>query len=129
MGPINPRRNKAFLIDVIIFLSLAVLPMFFIGILPDWLSGKAFILGIIVGYIYIVFRDAMNGQSIGKRIYKIQVVDQETKEPIGFLMAFIRGFVTSLPIIGMLDFLITTFTLNGQRLSDKLLSIELVIVK
>ena len=128
MTPLNPRRNKAFLIDVVIYVLLIMVPILLIGILPDWLSGRAFVLGICLGLIYMIFRDGANGQSIGKRILRIQVVDQKTREPIGFSMAFCRGVVTGFPVIGWVDFLLTSFTADRQRLSDRLLGLELIVL-
>jgi uncharacterized RDD family membrane protein YckC len=126
MDPLNPKRNKAFFIDAVIYVMAIVFPFSLVGVLPGWLGGKAFIVGMTLGVLYIVFRDGWNGQSIGKRIFKIQVVRKRDRKPIGFFMAFCRGFLTSLPVLGWIDFVLTTFTANSQRFTDKILGTELI---
>jgi uncharacterized RDD family membrane protein YckC len=129
MSALNPKRNKAFLIDFVIYVSLILTPIVLFGFLPDWLSGKAFVVGICLGLAYMVFRDGFEGQSVGKRICRIQVVNKRTRKPIGFGMALCRGILTGFPVIGWIDFLQVSFTADRQRLSDRILGLELVIVE
>lgn len=90
--PLNPRRNKAFLIDSLIYLAVIVLPLLVAEALPAWLGGRAVVLGGVLGLFYIVFRDGFNGQSIGKRIFNIQIVKKETGKPIASAWLFSEVF-------------------------------------
>ena len=126
MNPLNPRRNKAFLLDLLIYFALILLPFSMAGVLPPAIGGKATVGGLVVGLLYMIFRDGVGGQSVGKRVFRIQVVRRKTREPIGFGMAFLRGFLTALPVLGWIDFALTTFTANHQRYTDRILGTELI---
>ena len=80
------RRELAFLIDFGILLVLTVvLPFSF--------------LGMIIGGLYmVVFRDAFNGQSVGKRLMKLQAVDFKTGKPTRFLKSFLRNITLIIAI-------------------------------
>ena len=121
---LNPRRNFAFLIDCLIYFSVMIIPMFIAPSLPEPLSRVSAV-GLPIGVLYMVFRDGFGGQSIGKRIMKIRLVHEEGGAPIGFWTAFLRGFLTSIPILGWIDFVLVMFTRERQRWTDKLLRARL----
>jgi uncharacterized RDD family membrane protein YckC len=124
---LNPRRNFAFLIDVIIYGAFFLVPMFVGQSLPEPFSRVSEI-GIPLSVLYMVFRDGFRGQSIGKRIMKVRLVHQDSGAPISFWTAFVRGFFTSLPVLGWIDFFLVAFTRDRQRYTDKLLRVQLVKV-
>lgn len=124
---LNPRRNFAFAIDCVLYFAMILIPMIGAQFLPEPLS-KISVAGIPIAILYIVFRDGFGGQSIGKRLMKVQLIHEQSGMPISFGTAFIRGFLTSLPILGWIDFALVIFTRENQRYSDKLLRVRLVKV-
>lgn len=71
---------------------------------------------------------AKSGQSLGKKIVKTRIVDQQTGAPAGFVQGFLMrnivfGFITGLPVVGgfiALADIIYLFVDNHQTLHDKL---------
>lgn len=95
MHPPDPyRRISAKLVDLILALSLsAILPRPF---------------GVLAGFVYLCFADGVfHGQSIGKFLFRFQVVGLDTLAPCGLLQSFLRNFYLALlylllssPILG-----------------------------
>jgi uncharacterized RDD family membrane protein YckC len=74
------------------------------------------ILIILIPFIYYAFSDGFpKGQSIGKRLFNISVIDKESGEYCTFLKSFLRNAFT--PITGILDVLIILFK-RRRRLGD-----------
>ena len=75
----------------------------------------AFIFAVSIGVIYFLFSDGLpNGQSIGKRILKIRVVDIETLHPCSLSQSFIRNITFPL---GIIDWMFIFFG-SHRRLGD-----------
>jgi uncharacterized RDD family membrane protein YckC len=78
-------------------------------------SGLAVVLGMIAGLLYFLLSDALpNGQSIGKRILKIQVVHSKTAMPCSIGQSFLRNITFPL---GIIDWLFIFFG-SHRRLGD-----------
>ena len=69
---------------------------------------------ILLWIAYIFFKDGFDGQSIGKRILRIRVVDKQSGEPCTLPKSFLRGLVG---LLGLID-LVFVFGTNRQRLAD-----------
>ena len=54
---------------------------------------------------YVVFQYMNKGQTLGKKILKIKVVDKDTKEPISILKGFLRSFIILSILSGTLSIL------------------------
>ena len=66
--------------------------------------------------LYFVFSDGFaKGQSLGKRVFNISVIDKETGEYCTFIGSFLRNFFT--PITGVFDVIIIVFK-KRRRLGD-----------
>ena len=70
-----------------------------------------------IALLYLLFQDALNGRSLGKRLMKAQVVDSKSGLPCNLWQSALRNL--SLPILSVID---CVFILgeNKQRLGDKL---------
>ena len=62
---------------------------------------------------YVVFQYMNKGQTIGKKLLKIQVVDKDTKKPISILKGLLRSFIVLSILSGTL-FIILIYILNSK---------------
>lgn len=109
---IKPGINKrvcAFIIDNIIFdlIGLAVFGFFLVDFdLLFWLLGMA-------------FKDCVGGQSLGKRVVGIQILDADGN-PASAMDTIKRNALMVLPILPLIEFIVMLRDEeNGQRLGDK----------
>jgi len=65
---------------------------------------------------YFYFADGFRGQSLGKRFFRIIVIDSISGEPCGFGMSFARNFLLHLTVI---DCVFALFSKANQRLGDR----------
>lgn len=114
------QRLCAHIIDTIIthfIFYLFYFPMFFLSKVtgaPKLLAGISFILAI----FYRLFSDALNdGQSLGKLVMGISVVDAVSKRPCTIMKSFIRN--VSLSFLVTFD-LIFILSIKRQRLGDRI---------
>lgn len=73
--------------------------------------------------LYALFKDSFGGQSIGKRVVGIRVVNNATEKPCSYMKSFIRNIVL---IFGIFDqaFL---FTKEKRRLGDVIANTRVVL--
>jgi uncharacterized RDD family membrane protein YckC len=109
-------RAMAHLIDQFMLLPIG----FLTAVVTDLLSGAANSssgLWLIPCLLYFLFSDALpNGQSIGKKICKIAVVDYKTRRPSGMFESFVRNLI--LLLAGYID-LFFIFSEERRRLGDR----------
>lgn len=105
------RRCCAFLIDGVIALLF-----FMIG----WWGG-------LLAVAYLVFRDGLwGGQSIGKRILSLRVVERGTGSGIGFIASLKRNVVFAVPLlnvavsVAVFEGVLAYFEGEGSRLGDRI---------
>lgn len=112
-------RYVAQFLDQIIALALIYL-MVFIVPTPDVSANVKAIAGISIYALYILFNDAMpNGQSVGKKILSIKVINKTTGKNCGLPESFLRNITTVIPFLAVIDaFMI--FSLKKQRMGDKI---------
>lgn len=97
----------------------AILITFFFGAVGDngILSGLIFVGAVLLALAYLLLADGLEGgQSYGKRVMKIAVVDAKTGVPCTFGQSFIRNVL--LLAIGLFDW-VFIFGERRQRLGDK----------
>jgi uncharacterized RDD family membrane protein YckC len=88
-GPSGPRagfwrRFGAYLLD-------SILIGIVVGILTAALKTPGYFVGIAIGLAYFVyFEGGSSGQTIGKRVLDIRVIDYATGGPLGYGKAFLR---------------------------------------
>jgi len=95
----------AYVLGIVLFYLLDM----FIGREPAFYSGVA------IGVIYFLLSDSLpNGQSIGKKLLNIKVVDKETMKSCSFLQSFLRNVTFPL---GIFDWVPIFFGIH-RRLGD-----------
>lgn len=76
-------------------------------------------LSMLFGVAYYFICDALpNGQSYGKRIMSMRVIDEDSGRPCSFFQSTVRNF--SLGLLGPLDW-VFIFGEKRQRLGDKMM--------
>ena len=77
--------------------------------------------------VYLLFQDGLpNGQSIGKRVMGIRVVDRSSRKACGFIASFVRNIF--LVFLGIIDVLFLGSRLR-QRLGDMVANTIVTIVE
>lgn len=88
----------------------------FVGVSPDAVG----ILAIGAAAAYYLFSDAMpNGQSVGKKLLGMQVIDEHTHLNCNLFQSFMRNITT--PFLNILDWIFIFFG-SRKRLGDMLAS-------
>ncbi|MFZ6733719.1 RDD family protein [Undibacterium sp. Ji42W] len=102
-------RLAAQLIDVIgIALLLAMVGLLITVALPNLFkqTNRAIM---ILWVLYLLFKDGFDGQSLGKRIMGIRVLQRDTEQPCNLTQSFVRNILA----LTVVDWL---FALGGKRL-------------
>jgi len=113
-------RFLAFIIDAVLCVLMALIP-YWIGLLPL--------------IIYILVRDGLfKGQSIGKKLLNLRVVQTEEGRPANFMDSALRNLPMAIPFLGWFIFTIVEaiFVLtdeDGIRLGDKLAKTQVTPVE
>ena len=106
----KPGPNKrvcAFLIDALIGQML--------GVAISFLIHKE--VSYIVGSIFILFRDCLNGQSIGKRLIGTQVIG-ENNAPAPPFKTIIRNIFMIIPYFILVEYVKMSINKEGKRVGD-----------
>jgi uncharacterized RDD family membrane protein YckC len=117
LAGLGPRLIAQILDSVLGFMPLIVFAVlaFLLG-LDDVFKGWMVILGGVFVLVYLVFQDGMGrGQSWGKRMQSIAVVDQRTGEPCRYGQSLVRNL--SLIVLNVVD-CVFVFGRTRQRLGD-----------
>jgi len=106
-----PQRFSAQFID-----SIVTLLIFIPAVLVWPAVGSLGAAGFILAAAYLLLADGLpNGQSIGKRVLNIAVIDQRTRKPCTYFQSFVRNFL--LALLGIFDW-IFILGRKHQRLGD-----------
>jgi hypothetical protein len=104
--------------------GMAVLGTFFLYRASDSIA----FLG--AGAVYVLFRDAIKGQSIGKGVLGLVVIELETGRPASLLGSLKRNALFLLPGANVVAVFLETGTvlrdIQGQRLGDRLAQTQVV---
>ena len=105
------RRLFAQLID-------QILGVFFIVVVVFLFGHSSALLGFLIYFLYVTLNDALpNGQSYGKYLMKIKVINEKNGKPCKLLESFSRNITTLIPVINLIDALMI-FNKRKQRLGD-----------
>jgi uncharacterized RDD family membrane protein YckC len=105
------------LIDSLVFFVIIIIVFIFSNISKES-GGLIVIFGVLFAYSYLIFADGIKGgQSFGKKIMKIKVIDASTGIPCTFLKSLVRNLCTL--VLGIFD-CVSIFGDNRQRLGDKI---------
>ena len=107
-------RVAASIADGLIFLPLPFLDyLVFEQLRLSWLTVAWLVISYSAVWLYVVLMHGFYGQTLGKRFFKIRVVDNATEGPITMFQAFIRESV--LITINLLSLVIDLYVyLNGD---------------
>ena len=109
------KRYLAQLVDQLIAVALTVIVVLLVSTYE--ISG---ILGLLTYASYILFNDAMpNGQSFGKKLFSIKVVNNESAKQCTLTESFIRNITTVIPFLAVID-AVMIFGAKKQRMGDKI---------
>jgi len=113
MKTLIKKRFKALLMDIVIIGALGVIILIIIMANTD--MDFLCILGLVTFIIYSLFfsKDIVNGQSIGKKNYKLQIVTEKGKT-VSLRNILIRNIIAILQPVDAL-YMINN---NGKRLGD-----------
>jgi uncharacterized RDD family membrane protein YckC len=112
-------RYVAQFVDQVIAVMIVVAVSFLIGIIG---LNTAFGLVLVVSSYaaYILMNDAMpNGQSIGKKLLSIKVINKESGKNCSLSESFLRNITTVIPFLAVIDALLI-FGTKKQRMGDKI---------
>ena len=123
MRKLIKKRFKAFLIDIAILGALGVFIL--IILMANTNVNFLCIIGLVTAIIYSLFfcKDVINGQSIGKRIFKLQVVTEKGKA------ASLRNIIIR-NMIALIQPIDALYMVNnrGKRLGDIICKTKVVNV-
>lgn len=124
------KRFVAFLIDVGIIIALYVVGLIVIGVAGAIADVLGVIFGLLFALVYLgywvynfLYLQGTTGQTLGKKQQGITLLHSETFQPVGMLMAFVRGILQAIFAIPCyLDHWWILVDKDNLRLSDKVLT-------
>jgi uncharacterized RDD family membrane protein YckC len=112
------KRYSAQTVDQLIAIGLGLLATLVFDVMGMKEIGLAMFWLIYVSYI--LFNDTMkNGQSFGKKLFSIKVINKKTAKPCSSHESFSRNITTVIPFLAMID-AVMIFGVKKQRLGDKI---------
>lgn len=117
------KRFLSFLIDEIIFSVMSIVLMLIfshIGILKENFNFS--IIGPIIFWSLFIFKD-LKGKSFGKSIFKLQIVDCQTKKTASPLKCVLRNLFY---ILGIFDLIFMCYHSQGRRLGDYIVGTKVI---
>jgi uncharacterized RDD family membrane protein YckC len=94
------RRAAAYIVDVpgtLILLSAINFPVYLYT--PKGVSDAVGWASLAAWMVYVVFKDGFNGQSLGKRLLRIKVLEKQSGEPCSLPKSLIRNILHSMGIV------------------------------
>ncbi|OZC03073.1 RDD family protein [Rubricoccus marinus] len=125
------KRLGAVILDSLIGFGLALPGLMLIGIgeetnadVFEALGALVFVGALLALMVYQVILLSRDGQTIGKRVLNLRIVDAHDGHNPGFLRAFVvrsvlMGVLSIIPLVSLIDALMV-FTENHQTLHDRL---------
>lgn len=120
-----PKRAGGYVIDVLI-----LIPAYIVAVIGLQIGGGFGGLVAVIGYLAAigiaiwnqVFKQGTTGQSIGKGVLSIKLISEETGQPLGPLMTFVRGIVHIVDAIPCyVGFLWPLWDEKRQTFADKIM--------
>jgi len=103
------KRICAYMIDLLIITTIQWAVGLFSNIEFNWIIIPA----------YWLLRDSLNGQSIGKLIIGLQVVNEEGNA-ISPIEGIIRNITITIPLVNLIEYFVMVRDDQGKRMGDKL---------
>jgi uncharacterized RDD family membrane protein YckC len=107
--------------SLVIFIPLAFIVGFFsfFGSFAVLFFGPAILLTWLLWLLYFTYFESTSGQTLGKQIMKIRVVDESTLQPLDFGRSLVRNIlriIDWLPFLYLIGFLLIATNQNKQRI-------------
>jgi uncharacterized RDD family membrane protein YckC len=126
-----PKRVLGYLIDVAV-----MIPAYIVIVIGAAIGGGFGALVVIVGYLAIIgifvwnicLKQGSTGQTIGKGVIGIKLIDEQTGQPIGAGMAFVRQIAHILDGFCFVGYLWPLWDEKRQTFADKILKTIVVEV-
>ena len=116
------------IVAVVITLPLGLLTAFSIlsngGAVPGWVGlfwGPFSLVLFAVFVLYFTYFEGTSGQTLGKRLLRLKVVDLSTGRPPDLARSLLRNVIRIfdwLPFLYILGFVVALFTTRRQRIGD-----------
>lgn len=125
---ILPKRIKSDLLDGFIGSVIIFAPAFTVYAFADYMSAplhRLSVIGIPIGVLYLLFRDSFGGgTSLGKRALGLVIVDLRSEEHCNGSRVLPRNVLDLIPIIDLIDFVLTCIDDRGKKIMDKVLGTQ-----
>ena len=112
-------------IQFILIVSFAVLPMISQKLENNFDIIFRSIIITFISLIYLIIRDIIGNKSIGKRIFKLKIIDKKSKNKSSFLQRIIRNITWLLGPIEVLYFISKSC---NYRIGDLIANTEVVSI-
>ncbi|NME71400.1 RDD family protein [Flammeovirga aprica] len=139
-------RLHAYFLDSLIAITLAIPSIIFALLGVDILKHAFYFSEVIIFFVlsglllllpllYMLLKDGMGkGQSIGKKVVGLTVINVDTLEPCSkgqsFLRNFILMFLNTIPVIGnTLEVIIAVIAEDGKRLGDRAVRTQVIEIE
>jgi len=123
----DSKRIGAFFVDFIITAIIMEIPFMILVMYPT-IKGQQpsdvilrTLISTLIAFLYLVLRDLPKNGSIGKRIFKLKIIDSKTKEAATLNQRFLRNIPLLLNWIEII-----TFVCSGKRIGDRLAKTDVV---
>jgi uncharacterized RDD family membrane protein YckC len=123
----DSKRIGAFFVDFIITAIIMDIPFMILVILP-LVKGQQpsdvilrTLISTLIAWLYLILRDLPKNGSIGKRIFKLKIIDSKTNEAATLKQRFLRNIPLLLNWIEII-----TFVCSGKRIGDRLAKTDVV---
>jgi uncharacterized RDD family membrane protein YckC len=124
-------RVIAVIIDTILIFVVSlviVVPLFLLGGLFGFFGSFAFVffgpitlLSWLLWLLYFTYFEATSGQTLGKQLMNIRVVDETTLQPLDFARSLVRNIlriIDWLPFLYLIGFILVATNTKKQRIGD-----------
>ena len=112
-----------FVISLAIFLPLSLFIGFFgaLGSFPSFFFGPVTLITWLFWLLYFTYFESTTGQTLGKQVMKIRVVDETMMQHLDFGMSLVRNIlriIDWLPLFYLIGFLLIATNQKKQRIGD-----------
>src|SRR5207247_2908131 len=118
-----PSTILIFVISLAIFLPRSLFIGFFgaFGSFPSFFFGPVTLITWLFWLLYFTYFESTMGQTLGKQVMKIRVVDETTMQDLDFGMSLVRNIlriIDWLPLFYLIGFLLIATNQKKQRIGD-----------
>ena len=123
----NSKRIGAFFVDLIITAMIMNIPFWLLVMYPTIKGNQPSdiilrtLLSTFIAFIYLILRDLPNKGSVGKRIFKLKIINSETKELASVSQRLLRNIPLLLNWIEIIIYIV-----SKKRIGDRIAKTDVV---